>query len=216
MGLAVWLPPPPHLIQQNSGTKLTMGKDGIAPAVHATQGLNDSDYLVTTKTQSAFTGQSARSWIEQQVSSGNVRQVYDRAKSEGISAASLDAIMGWAAGTSNGWAVANGLPQFAVGANYLPQDMVAVVHEGERIIPKADNQRLFELLERPTSAPDSTAIVELKAEIRELKAMMAELLSALLDVTHHSNADAASKIVDAIERTGTQSDWERRNRPALA
>lgn len=182
---------------------------------YATQGLNDSDYLVTTKTQSAFTGQSARSWIEQQVSSGNARQVYDRAKSEGISAASLDAIMGWAAGTANGWAVANGLPQFAVGANYLPQDMVAVVHEGERIIPKADNRRLFDLLERPTASQDSTAIVELKAEIRELKAMMTELLSALLDVTHHSNAEAASKIVEAIERTGTQSDWERRNRPAL-
>lgn len=125
-------------------------------------------------------------------------------------------MMGWAAGTANKWAVDNGLPQFAVGTNYLPQDMVAVVHEGERIIPKADNRRLFEMLENPTPAADVSATAELKAEIRELKAMMAELLSALLDVTHHSNADAASKIVDAIERTGTQSDWERRNRPALA
>ena len=182
---------------------------------YATQGLNDSDYLVTTKTQSAFTGQSARDWISQQLAAGNPRQVYDRAKSEGISAISLDAMMGWAAGTANKWAVDNGLPQFAVGTNYLPQDMVAVVHEGERIIPKADNRRLFEMLENPTPAADVSATAELKAEIRELKAMMTELLSALLDVTHHSNAEAASKIVEAIERTGTQSDWERRNRPAL-
>lgn len=182
---------------------------------YATQGLNDSDYLVTTKTQSAFTGQSARDWISQQLAAGNPRQVYDRAKSEGISAISLDAMMGWAAGTANKWAVDNGLPQFAVGTNYLPQDMVAVVHEGERIIPKADNRRLFEMLESPTPAADVSATAELKAEIRELKAMMTELLSALLDVTHHSNAEAASKIVEAIERTGTQSDWERRNRPAL-
>lgn len=182
---------------------------------YATQGLNDSDYLVTTKTQSAFTGQSARDWISQQLAAGNPRQVYDRAKSEGISAISLDAMMGWPAGTANKWAVDNGLPQFAVGTNYLPQDMVAVVHEGERIIPKADNRRLFEMLENPTPAADVSATTELKAEIRELKAMMTELLSALLDVTHHSNAEAASKIVEAIERTGTQSDWERRNRPAL-
>lgn len=258
---------------------------------YATQGLNDSDLIITTPNKTAFTGEAARNWIQGQLAAGNDKAIFDKAIAEGISAYSLnklmgwadgtaegwaanrglswpstitgtatsttgtatsqpsdadikhyisnqlslgnpraiydaaakfgisasylDSVMGWAAGTANKWAVDNGLPQFAVGTNYLPQDMVAVVHEGERIIPKADNRRLFEMLESPTPAADVSATAELKAEIRELKAMMTELLSALLDVTHHSNAEAASKIVEAIERTGTQSDWERRNRPAL-
>ena len=32
-----------------------------------------------------------------------------------------------------------GLPSFAVGTNYVPNDMMARIHEGEAIIPKAYN-----------------------------------------------------------------------------
>ncbi len=37
---------------------------------------------------------------------------------------------------------------FAQGANILPNDMIAQVHAGERIIPKADNEKLIAMTER--------------------------------------------------------------------
>src|SRR5690606_654316 len=56
---------------------------------------------------------------------------------------------------------------FAVGTNYVPQDMDARIHQGERIIPEADNRELMSRL----ASPDRTAslLQELIAENRELR-----------------------------------------------
>jgi len=37
------------------------------------------------------------------------------------------------------WYKANNIPAFAVGTNYVPRDMLAQIHEGEAIVPKAYN-----------------------------------------------------------------------------
>jgi hypothetical protein len=50
-----------------------------------------------------------------------------------------DKWMGWASGTTNAWATANGFPAFAQGSNYLPNDTMALLHEGEAVIPKVYN-----------------------------------------------------------------------------
>lgn len=39
-----------------------------------------------------------------------------------------------------------GVPAFDVGTNYLPNDMLALVHQGERIVPAADNRELMRLV----------------------------------------------------------------------
>jgi phage-related minor tail protein len=59
--------------------------------------------------------------------------------SAGWNAGMGDKYMGWAQGTTNAWATANGFPAFAQGSNYLPNDTMALLHEGEAVIPKAYN-----------------------------------------------------------------------------
>ncbi len=59
--------------------------------------------------------------------------------SAGWNAGMGDKYMGWASGTTNAWATANGFPAFAQGSNYLPNDTMALLHEGEAVIPKAYN-----------------------------------------------------------------------------
>lgn len=61
-----------------------------------------------------------------------------------------------------GLSIANGLMGFAQGTNYVPYDMTARIHEGERIIPKADNYSLFK--------DNKELIAEVKALRADLKA----------------------------------------------
>ena len=65
--------------------------------------------------------------------------LYNAAVRYGYTSDDLDRAMGWTAGHSLEWALANGLPAFDVGTNMVPRDMVAKIHEGEAIIPKAYN-----------------------------------------------------------------------------
>jgi tape measure domain-containing protein len=62
------------------------------------------------------------------------------------------------------------LHPFAIGTNYVPEDMPALIHRGERIIPAADNR---ELMSRLSSPSDSNA--ELVAEMRLLKAELEKI-----------------------------------------
>ena len=64
---------------------------------------------------------------------------------------------------------------FAVGTNYVPQTMPALIHEGERIIPAADNRALMQALNRPDQKSDEALLQEirlLRAEVAELKGPM--------------------------------------------
>ncbi|OGU13877.1 MAG: hypothetical protein A2076_13195 [Geobacteraceae bacterium GWC2_53_11] len=53
-----------------------------------------------------------------------------------------------------------GLPAFADGTNNLPYDMIAQVHEGERIIPKADNYELMRRLDSPADNKELVAAID--------------------------------------------------------
>ena len=77
-----------------------------------------------------------------------------------------------------------GLRGFAVGTNYVPTNMPAMVHEGERIIPAADNRELMRRLSSPGEG--NAALI---AEIRALRTEVAGLKSA------------AGRTADATEKT---------------
>lgn len=62
---------------------------------------------------------------------------------------------------------------FAVGTNYVPYDMKANIHQGERIIPAADNRALMAALgtQGANSSQLSEVVAELRAVRTELQAM---------------------------------------------
>lgn len=58
------------------------------------------------------------------------------------------------------------LPAFDIGTNYVPFDMPAIVHAGERIVPAADNRRLMAALDG-AGGPAGGAVLEVLQAVRE-------------------------------------------------
>jgi len=60
---------------------------------------------------------------------------------------------------------------FAVGTNYVPTNMPAMIHEGERIIPAADNRELMRRLSNPeqSNAVLAAAVERLTREVEGLR-----------------------------------------------
>jgi hypothetical protein len=61
------------------------------------------------------------------------------------------------------------IPQFAVGTNYVPRDMLAVIHEGEAVVPRAYN---------PAAGGSASGSARLEALVAELIAKVAALEGA--------------------------------------
>lgn len=118
------------------------------------------------------------------------------------------------------------LPQFAVGAERLPSDMVAQLHAGEAVIPAWANTRMLDAVERGAGAPAGGGgdLAGLRAEVQQLRevterqALMIErLLSALGRAVLDSSADNADRIVDGVAAAGQINDWRAGARcPTLA
>jgi hypothetical protein len=58
------------------------------------------------------------------------------------------------------------LPRLAVGTNYVPKDMLALIHEGEAVVPKAFN---------PDAWGGSQGNADVVAELRALRAEVKSL-----------------------------------------
>ncbi len=68
------------------------------------------------------------------------------------------------------------LPSFAVGTNEIPFDMVAQVHQGERIIPAADNRALIGAIQRNGTGDDSQAAMQgMDARFQKMQEHLAEI-----------------------------------------
>ena len=85
------------------------------------------------------------------------------------------------------------LPAFAVGTNYVPRDMLAQIHEGEAIIPRAynpaagggmqSNARLESLIEGLTNR-----VAALQTELVAIKTNTGQMAERIDEVTEGGNA----------------------------
>jgi hypothetical protein len=87
------------------------------------------------------------------------------------------------------------LPAFARGTNFVPDDMVAQVHQGERIIPAADNLELMQSMSNRNRTNEVlvTEIKKLNQKIESLERVVAE--GAVI------NAEATNRNTEEISRT---------------
>lgn len=85
---------------------------------------------------------------------------------------------------------------FAVGANYIPVDMPAMVHQGERIIPAADNRELMRRLASPEQGNEVLA-TELRALREENRQLRKDLNDGLYAIAKHT-MNTASSLDDAL------------------
>lgn len=106
------------------------------------------------------------------------------------------------------WAKQRGIPGFDIGTNSVTEDTLAVIHKRERIMPAADNDRLFEILEGGGNAGIDAGVARLLGSLvqkidtlitnqERLAAQVAELQARATEV-------AADKVVSAIESSGRQ------------
>lgn len=92
-------------------------------------------------------------------------------------------------------AYAESLPSFAVGTNYLPKDMPIMAHQGERIIPRADNTELMSRLRNPQANNDAMI-----SELRSLRQEVASLQAANVSIALNTNRSA--KMLERFDGNG--------------
>jgi hypothetical protein len=142
----------------------------------------------------------AIAYAKARAAAGDYQSVYDGARSSGLTLQDVDILAGLPIGTSANWARSKGLPTFATGANYIPTDMVAKVHAGERIIPAADNAELMRRLSNP-AANSEAMLAELKAVKAELAALRQEQRTG--DAANVSATKETTRLLRDVTDNGT-------------
>jgi phage-related minor tail protein len=73
------------------------------------------------------------------VQAGRADELYQLASANGVTAQMLGQWTNVDPAIIDAWATANGVAKLDTGTNYVPKDMLAMLHEGERVVPKRYN-----------------------------------------------------------------------------
>lgn len=111
--------------------------------------------------------------------------LYEEAKSQGISLSEVDKLLGANPGDAEAWAKANGLPVYHDGTNYVQRTGLALLEEGEAVVPRRYNSEPYYEKNSSGSSEDSYTLQEIR-----------HLLSALVANTGRL-PDLANMIEDA-------------------
>ena len=117
---------------------------------------------------------------------------YLAAKKAGVSAASLDAMMGWASGTSNAWALSKNLPKFAAGGDHAG---------GWRMVGENGPELENTGPSRIHSNSQSKALIDNTELIAEIKALREEVKAGQSAIA--ANTRKSAKILHDVTQNGT-------------
>ena len=113
----------------------------------------------------------------------SVQQLYAAAQQYGVNQSELAAATGYRLEDVQKLFTKYGIPAFAVGTNYVPNDMLAQIHEGEAIVPKAYN---------PAAGGDSNGA--LLNEMRAMRAEIAALRASAADTADNTKRTASTLV----------------------
>ncbi len=88
---------------------------------------------------------------------------------------------------------------FAVGTNYVPYDMKANIHQGERIIPAADNRALISALEE--RGGNTMLLVEVVTELRSVKEELRAMQGGQAELVDQSKK--GNRLLSNVTNSGT-------------
>lgn len=178
---------PTGQILQNGNTQVYGSTTGAVVSRTAGDGWDKT--LVRGRSGALTTADVVRREVAALVGSGNWARIVDVALAEGIDSNTLDGLMDWAPGTALMEAARRGLPSFATGTNFVPDDMVANLHRGERVVPAADNAEFLRVLQGGGDAAEMAR--ELRALREEVAGMHADTRAGLNAVATHTSKSAA-------------------------
>lgn len=139
-----------------------------------------------------FTASQVVKSVTDAIASGHTEQVYAAAIAKGVSAVSLDLLMGWPAGTSNNWAIKNNLPRFATGGQH--EGGWRIVGENGPELEKTGASRIF-------SNPQSKSLLSMDELIAEMKALRADVRAGQEAIATYTRKTA--KILQDVTQDGT-------------
>ena len=117
-----------------------------------------------------------------------VANVYGAARTYGFTQGDIATVGGYSTAEVNALFDKYNIPRFDVGTDYVPKDMLAQIHEGEQIVPKAYNPNANGNQPRDNAGIERK-LEQLQADARVAQATMAALMSRLVKLNERWDGD---------------------------